>query len=83
MWPSAAHAWFLEIVFVQASVCMCPPLRPLITSHMKYMRNNWKKQFTAFPFHYMTLAVDKLNGCGLSNSVRCEHLLKKMEITQF
>ena len=23
----------------------------------------------AFPFHYMTLAIDKLNGHGLSNAV--------------
>ena len=29
------------------------------------------------PFLYMTLAVDKLNGRGLSNAARCERLPKK------
>ena len=31
----------------------------------------------AFPFHYMTLAIDKLNGRGLSNNVCHECLPKK------
>ena len=31
----------------------------------------------AFLFHYMTLAVDKLNGRGLSNSAHRECLPKK------
>ena len=25
----------------------------------------------------MTLAIDKMDGCGLSNKVQCEHLSKK------
>ena len=29
------------------------------------------------PFLYTTLAVDKLNGCGLSNIACCERLPKK------
>ena len=30
--PGAPRAWFLEIVLVRVSVCVCPPPRPLITS---------------------------------------------------
>ena len=29
-------------------------------------------------FLYMALAVDKVNGRGLSNTARCEHLPKNM-----
>ena len=36
--------------------------------------HNWIKQFTAFLFAYMTLAINKLNGHGLSNTTRHEHL---------
>ena len=31
----------------------------------------------------MTLAINKLNGCGLSNNARHEHLPKKIKITQY
>ena len=46
---------------------------------MKGTRNNQIKQFCNFPFLYMTLAVDKLNGHGISNTstVHCECLPKK------
>ena len=37
----------------------------------------------AFPFLYMTPAVDKLNGRGLSNTLYCECLLKKTKVTQY
>ena len=76
-------------LFVRQYLCMfvrlsvCPSLRPFITSHMKHMHNNWIKQLFSFPFHYMTLAIDKLNGCGLSNSVRLERLPKKTKITWY
>ena len=35
------------LVYVCVCVCVCvsPPLRPLITSHMKGMRNNRVRQF--------------------------------------
>ena len=37
----------------------------------------------AFPFHYMTLAIDKLNGRGLSNSVHRERLPRKTKTMQY
>ena len=37
----------------------------------------------AFPFLYMTLAIDKLNGRGLSNSAHHECLPKKTKTTQY
>ena len=85
------RAWFLEIInlvrerrYVCVHVCVsvCLPLRALITSHVKHMRNNWIKQFYGFSV-YMTLAVDKLNGRGLSNNPHCECLLKKTEMTWY
>ena len=58
-------------------MCVCPPPRPLITSHVKGMRNNRIRQFYGPPFLYMTLAVDKLDGRGLSNTARHGRLSKK------
>ena len=37
----------------------------------------------AFLFHYMTLAIDKLNGRGFSNSVHREHLPKNTKMTWY
>ena len=37
----------------------------------------------AFLFHYMTLAVNKLNGHDLSNSAHCERLSKKTKIMRY
>ena len=37
----------------------------------------------AFPFLYMTLAIDKLNGHGLSNNACRERLPKKTKITRY
>ena len=37
----------------------------------------------AFPFLYMTITIDKLNGHGFSNNVRCERLLKKTKMTWY
>ena len=42
-----------------------------------------QSSFTAFPFLYMTLAINKLNGCGLSNNVHRVHLPKKTKITLY
>ena len=36
-----------------------------------------------FQFLYITLAVDKMDGIGLSNTVHCEHLPKKVKVTQY
>ena len=37
----------------------------------------------AFPFLYMTLAINKLNGCGLSSTVCHKDLPKKTKVTQY
>ena len=37
----------------------------------------------AFPFHYITLAFNKLNDRGFSNSTRHERLPKKTKIMQY
>ena len=58
-------------------VYVCPPPRPLITSHVKGMRNNQIRQFYGPSIFCTTFAVDKLNGRFLSNITRCEHLPKK------
>ena len=59
-------------MLVYVSVCVRLPPRALIKSHVKAMCNNWIKQFYYFLFLYMTLAIDKLNGRGLSNNARCK-----------
>ena len=75
--PKALRAWFLDIVS-SANVGACPPPRPLITNHVKGMRNNRiGHSFTPPPFLYTTFAVDKLNRRGLSNTARLERLPKK------
>ena len=37
----------------------------------------------AFPFLHMTLAIDKLNGRGLSNTAHLERVSKKTKVTQY
>ena len=81
---------FLKSFHLQMSVCLrmcvCPSPRVLITSHLKHMRNNHIKQFYGFSvsiYMYMTLAVDKLNGRGLSNNAHRERLLKENEMTWY
>ena len=37
----------------------------------------------AFPFLYMTLAVNKVNGHGLSNTAHRERMPKKTKVTQY
>ena len=54
------------------------PLAPLFRRPcVKGMRNNRIRQFYGPPLLYTTLAVDKLNGRGLSNTARSERLTKK------
>ena len=77
--PGMRMPGFLKL-FCSQMLCVSTPLRKLITIHVKYMRNN---QITAFPFLYITLAMDKLNGRGLNNTVHCEHLPKKTKVTQY
>ena len=76
-----ARAWFLEIVFVRTSVCMCACLcacvrvcvrPPGYSREMNRITN--QRSLTAFQFLYMTLAIDITDGRGLSNEVRRELL---------
>ena len=61
--------WFLEIVLsVNVGVCVSA-LRALIASDVKGMHNNRIRQFYSFSIFYMTLAINKFNGRGLSNTV--------------
>ena len=32
---------------------------------------------------YLTLVIDKMDGCGFINTVHCEHLPKKTKVTQY
>ena len=64
-------AWFLEIDFVCdvcMCVCVCPPLRPLITSGVIWTPYDWVKKFYSF---YMAAAVVIGNGRGLRIEVGC------------
>ena len=72
---------FLKLFCPQTLVYVCVSApRVLITSHVKGTRNNWIWQFYGFLFLYMTLAVDKLNGCGFSNTACRECLPKKTKV---
>ena len=79
----ACSTWLLEIASsVQTLVYVCVPgLRALTASHVKGMHNNWKSSFIAFPF--LSLAINKLNGHGLSNTVCHECLPKKTKVMQY
>ena len=48
-------------------VCVCLSSRVLITNCMTCTCNNWLNLFYSFSV-YMTLATDKMDGCGLSNT---------------
>ena len=66
----------LEIVLsTNIGVCVCFPA--LIKSYVEGTHNN---RIMAFLFLYMTLAIDKLNGCGLSNTVCYENLPTKTKV---
>ena len=83
MRTAEARAWFLEIALARASVCLracvcvCPPPRPLITSHVKGTRNNRVMKFYSYFVSLYDTAVDKLNRRDLSNIAGRERLLKK------
>ena len=69
-----AHAWFLEIVPVQTSVCVfvcvCPPPRLLITSGVIWTPYDWLKKFYS---GYMAIVVVIVNGHGLCIDMRHNH----------
>ena len=64
------------LVYVCVCVCVCPPPSPLITSHVKGMRNKRVRQPYGPSVSCTTLAVSKLNGRGPSNTAHRERLLK-------
>ena len=49
-------------------VCVTLPPRPLITSHMKGMCNNWIMKFYGFSISLYDNSVDKFNRHGLSST---------------
>ena len=81
-------AWFLEIDLVRASVCVsvCPPPRALITSGMIWCdigREQLVKQVSQLSLLLMTLAVDKMDGCGHINTACQERLPKKTKVMRY
>ena len=60
-------------------MCVCPPLRPLISSgvvqcdidHVGLVKQVLTV-FSTFQLLYMTLAVNKMDGHGFSNTGHCE-----------
>ena len=69
---------FLKLLLSEL-VYVCPSLRALITIHTNSTRNYWLNQFYSFSIFYMKLAVNKLNGHGLSTH-HCEGLAKKTKV---
>ena len=74
-----ASTWFLESAFVRevgmrVSVSVSTPKTILKTVHMKRSMNNHP---VAFQFLYRILAIDIIDGQGLSNEAYCELLPKK------
>ena len=49
----------------------------LIATHVKQTHNNRLSKFNASQFLYMALAIDIMDGCGLSNKACCERLSKE------
>ena len=71
----------LEEIKHWRNVCVCLPSKALITIHMiKGTRNNRLNQFYSFLVFYMTLVIDKMNTCGLSNTASHECLGKKTKV---
>ena len=66
-------------MFVCLSVCP----KGINKNHVEGTCNNWLKQFYSFPFLYMTLAINKLNGHVLNNIACQEHLSKKTKVMRY
>ena len=56
-----ARAWFLKIVSVQMSVCVCPPPRLFITSGVIWTPCDWLNKFYSC---YMATVVVIVDGRG-------------------
>ena len=79
------HIWFLEIVSsmnIGVYVCVCPQ-EGLITSYVKVTCNNWISKFYGFSVSLCDTAVDRLNGCGLRNTVHCKCMPKKTKVMRY
>ena len=75
LWPTCAG--FLEIVSsANVGVCVCLPLRALITGRMKGTHNNRIRQFYSISISLYDITIDKLNEHGLSNTVRYQRRLR-------
>ena len=70
-------------VCVRVCVCVCPRAIKNYSHEMKpeYIANQTSP--TAFQFLCMALAIDAIDGWGLSNEVRRELLPKKSKITLY
>ena len=66
-----------------ACMCVCPPPRPLITSHVKGTHNNQIMKFYGYSVFLYDTAVNKLSKCGLSNAVGRERLPKKSQVMRY
>ena len=65
-----------------ATVCVCPPLRPLITSGVIWCdidRVQLVKKLS-FSLLHTELAVDEMDGRGHFNTARSERLPKKTKV---
>ena len=77
--------WFLlQYVCVCVCVSVCPPPRALITSGVRWCDIGHvrlvKQVLWLFPYFYMTLAIDRMDGRGHINTAHREHLLKKTKV---
>ena len=84
------HTWFLKIVLlanIGTYTCVYVRVCPEDINNKsckRHTHNDWIRQlYTALPFLYMTLAIDKLNGHGLSNTACCERLPMKAKVTWY
>ena len=72
--------WFSVGMCACVAVCLCTcPLGNLITSRVIQTVYDWLKVLWIFLLLYMTLAIDKMDGCSLSNTACHECLPRRKE----
>ena len=49
--------------------------------HVKGTHNSWLSQFYSLSVSYMTLTIDKADGCALCNRLHHECLANEMKLT--
>ena len=66
-------------------VCVCPPPRPWITSGVIWTLCDWLNKFCCLSTSssYTALAIDTVDGRGLSNEARRELLPIKSKVTLY